>query len=149
MTWAQDPFRKDSEVVDGPQFDIDYTKDPNFNSDDSEGSVDEFSNFAKEEESLSTKESQQAQTQEARSRNNGGFSFVPNIERNGQRQSQITNKERNNSEDSEPVSSVNIGSFSAPAPVFVPLFVPDLRKHQQEDKSPLFQPFSFSVNLGR
>ena len=79
----------------------------------------------------------------------GGFSFVPNIERSRQRQVQVTNKDRNNSEDSEAVSSGNIGSFSAPAPVFVPLFVPDLRKHEQEDKSPLFEPFSFSVNLGR
>ena len=151
MTWAQDPFRKDSKDVDGPQFDIDYTKDPNFNSDDNEGSVDTFTNFAKEEESLSKKESQKTETQEPRFRNNvpGGFSFVPNIERSRQRQSQITKRDRNISEYYEAVSNENIGSFSAPAPVFVPLFVPDLRKQEQADISPLFQPFSFSVNLGR
>ena len=52
VTRAQDPFRAGSADVEGPQFDIDYTKDPNYNSEDNEGPVGTFSNFGTEEGSL-------------------------------------------------------------------------------------------------
>merc|ERR1712168_772574 len=53
VTWAQDPFRKNSADAEGPKFDIDYTKDPNYNSADNEGPVGTFSNFGNEELSFS------------------------------------------------------------------------------------------------
>jgi len=53
VTWAQDPFRKSSDDIEGPTFDIDYTKDPNYNSADNEGPVGTFSNFGKEENFIS------------------------------------------------------------------------------------------------
>merc|ERR1711874_234684 len=126
VTWAQDPFRKGSDSVKGPKFDIDYTKDPNYNSDDNEGPVKTFSNFGKEQKSIIHP------TVPVR---------LPNIHRGSS--VQITNVKL---PDFQSVSSESFGSFSAPVPVFIPLFTPDLTKHVPGE-SPLFKPFTISVQL--
>ena len=82
----------------------------------------------------------------------GQFVFVPSIQRHRQRQAQkdIRNPNGTNMierQDFDAVSSETVGSFSSPDRVFIPLFVPDIRKLDQLKTSSLFEPFSFSVNL--
>jgi len=132
VTWAQDPFRRGSTIVEGPQFDIDYTKDPNYNSDDNEGIVETFSNFGKEESSIKVLPT-------------NPVSF-PTIHRSREQPQKSNPNENIKLRDFESVSSESFGSFSAADPVFVPLFTPDLTRQEPND-SPLFEPFSFFIHL--
>jgi len=127
--------------VDGPSFDIDYSKDPNYNSNDNEGSSGTFSNFAKELESSRTKSPTEAF--EKVNYGSNRYLFVPGKQRTRQRQT----PRRTQLEDIEGVSSETVGSSSSPDPVLIPFFVPDLSRLEQSNKQPLFEPFSFSVNL--
>jgi len=141
VTWAQDPFRKVNGQVDGPSFDIDYSKDPNYNSNDNEGSAGKFSNFAKELKSSRTKSSENVNYGSNR------YLFVPRKQRTRQRQTPRTHTDRTQLEDIEGVSIETVGSSSSTDPVLIPFFVPDLSRLEQSNKQPLFEPFSFSVNL--
>ena len=115
--------------MEGPQFDIDYTKDPNYNSEDNEGPVEKISNFGTEEGSLRP------------------VSFVPSIQRTRQRQQGTENKDNPSMHNFEAVTRDHFGLFSDSDPVFVPFSVPDLRKQDQAGEQQFFQPFSFSVDL--
>jgi len=129
VTWAQDPFRKNSADAEGPKFDIDYTKDPNYNSADNEGPVGTFSNFGKEEKTLSIVPAQTFPVRLPTTTVGSGFQ-----------------NENVKLQDFQSVSSEAFGSFSESSPVFIPLFTPDLTKHVPQD-SPLFKPFTISVHL--
>jgi len=162
VTWAQDPFRKSSDDTEGPKFDIDYTKDPNYNSADNEGPVGTFSNFGNEEESVSTIPQQipsiprrlssthladQIQEENIQPRDFQSLSSDSFPRRLPT--SNLGNKiqeENIKLRDFQTVSSESFGSFSEADPVFIPLFTPDLTKHVPED-SPLFEPFTISVHL--
>ena len=77
----------------------------------------------------------------------GRFLFVPRIQRTRQRQQGTKNKDKPSLHNFEAVSREHSGLFSDPDPVFVPFFVPDLRKQEEAGEQQLFQPFSFSVDL--
>merc|ERR1712083_748258 len=153
VTWAQDPFRKSSDDIEGPKFDIDYTKDPNYNSADNEGPVGTFSNFGKEEKSISVQPlatipkrlpSSHLDDKPRDFQSVSSVSFPRRLPTShlGEKIDEENIKLR----DFQSVSSESFGSFSEPGPVFIPLFTPDLTKHVPED-SPLFQPFTISVHL--
>jgi len=160
VTWAQDPFRKSSDDIEGPKFDIDYTKDPNYNSADNEGPVGTFSNFGNEEQSFSVQplatiprrlpsshlddkiEEENIKLRDFQSVSSDSFPRRLPTSQIGEKVEEENIKLR----DFQSVSSESFGSFSEPGPVFIPLFTPDLTKHVPED-SPLFQPFTISVHL--
>ena len=146
ITWAQDPFRAGSADVEGPQFDIDYTKDPNYNSEDNKGPVEIFANFGTEEGSLGTVP-EQLENIKHTNLIPDSFSFVPSIQRTRQKQQGTETKDEPSLHHFEAKSRDHFGSFSDPDPVFVPLFVPDLRKQDQAGGQQFFQPFSFSVDF--